>query len=464
MPRSLLEILLEKKDPKKSLPYPTESQFYAELDYLDGWCTETLTATFSTENQGGLNVALFKQVRNGIKTCQATLRKYKKESQDYPWEDPTVQEELVSIRKKINGDNPDEVGGFILDLQKGRIQSLGEGDSYRIANTYFQTAESLRVSGTQKILKIASMRYKEGVMDRSRANTDLTENNEVNKKKLDITAKKVAERVPSDKGKMTDDQFAQYKKTIDEDNKKIKEANEKRKKEAIKLRRGIFDYLGTIVLGESPAEVAEKWGGEIGSDSEPSDPNDVQRKYRIELLTKAMPFIEKVTQRNFNEDDPFGDEDYMKLIMILASYSPGYKNYEPDPKDKVEVKKITPEEYKVIGEEMKKRQREINDLIDQIKAKHTGNGVIDEIITKEMEKAQAELGGVDPATACDVNSKKKLDLAREDLKKKIEKYGNDDNVLNKEDKEDLRKIADIIENIFNYCDLEEYAKPKEDKK
>jgi hypothetical protein len=212
--------------------------------------------------------------------------------------------------------------------------------------------------------------------------------------------------------------------------------------------------LGTIVLGESPAEVAEKWGGEIGSDSEPSDPNDVQRKYRIELLTKAMPFIEKVTQRNFNEDDPFGDEDYMKLIMILASYSPGYKNYEPDPKDKVEVKKITPEEYKVIGEEMKKRQGEINDLIDEIIKRHPGNGPIDKIIKDEMEKAQAELREIDPATACDVNSKKKLDLAKEDLSTKVTK---NKDVLDKDDIEDLKKVADIISQIFDYCDYEKYT-------
>jgi len=36
MPRSLLEILLEKKDPKKSLPYPTQGQFNAELKNLLG--------------------------------------------------------------------------------------------------------------------------------------------------------------------------------------------------------------------------------------------------------------------------------------------------------------------------------------------------------------------------------------------------------------------------------------------
>ena len=156
MPRSLLEILLEKKDTKKSLPYPTREQFNTELNNLDTICTSTLTEAFGLEGFGGLNT--FEEIRVKLKEHQVTLRKYKKEYQDYPWEDPTVQAKLSEQRKIIMGDDPKKTGGLLLDLQEARIESLGEEDSYRIANTYFEAAESLRVTGTQKILKIASMR------------------------------------------------------------------------------------------------------------------------------------------------------------------------------------------------------------------------------------------------------------------------------------------------------------------
>ena len=68
MPRSLLEILLEKKDPKKSLLYPTQGQFNAELKYLDEICTRTLTELFGTEGFGGVNT--FAKIREDLKKCQ----------------------------------------------------------------------------------------------------------------------------------------------------------------------------------------------------------------------------------------------------------------------------------------------------------------------------------------------------------------------------------------------------------
>jgi hypothetical protein len=55
MPRSLLEILLEKKDPKKALPYPTKDQFVTELNNLNTICTSTLSETFGIEGFGGVN-------------------------------------------------------------------------------------------------------------------------------------------------------------------------------------------------------------------------------------------------------------------------------------------------------------------------------------------------------------------------------------------------------------------------
>ena len=310
-----------------------------------------------------------------------------------------------------------------MDLEKARIDSLGEGDSYRIANTYFETAESLRVSGTQKILKIASMRDKELKVDRAKANTDLTQNNEFNKDLLDITAKKVPDRVtPTVKPTgMSEDEWVKFKETIVNDNVKIAEDNKKRKEEVVKVRMGMFYYLGMIV-GETQADVEEKWGGgKFGEDN----PSGTQKGYRKELLIKAMPFIERVTQKDFDETNPFEDKEYINYIMILGSYTPGYKNYKPDPKDQVKDEKITPEQYAVIAEDIGKKQEEIEALIDAIKGRHTGNGVIDKTITDEMEKAQKELRSVEAKTACDVGSRKQLRDARVDLRQKIK-----DNISN----------------------------------
>ena len=447
MPRSLLEILLEKKDPKKSLPYPTQGQFNAELKNLDEICTRTLTELFGTEGFGGVNT--FGAIRKSLKDCQTILRKFKEEYQDYPWEDPTVQDKLSEQRKIIMGDKPNEIGGLLLDLQEARIESLGEGDSYRIANSYFETAESLRVSGTQRILKVASMRDKEIKVSRTRANTDITENNEINNKKYDITAKNIP---PGEKPKDMS--------TTDWDKQKaeIAAANKKRKEEAARLRMGIFSYLGMIV-GETQANVKEKWGGELDKNLDPKDPDATQRAYREELLVKAMPFIEKVTQQDFNEKDPINDKKYMNFLMILASYSPGYKNYKPDPKEKLVDNKITKEQREVIGVEMGKRKGEIEALINSIKARHPGGG-IDKMITEEMEKAQEELKSVDAKTACDIDSKRKLLKAKVDLDQKVKDNGK---VLKPEDIKDLGKVADIIDMIFEYCNGEKYI-VKEEKK
>ena len=447
MPRSLLEILLEKKDPKKSLLYPTQGQFNAELKNLDEICTRTLTELFGTEGFGGVNT--FGAIRKSLKDCQTILRKFKEEYQDYPWEDPTVQDKLSEQRKIIMGDKPNEIGGLLLDLQEARIESLGEGDSYRIANSYFETAESLRVSGTQRILKVASMRDKEIKVSRTRANTDITENNEINNKKYDITAKNIP---PGEKPKDMS--------TTDWDKQKaeIAAANKKRKEEAARLRMGIFSYLGMIV-GETQANVKEKWGGELDKNLDPKDPDATQRAYREELLVKAMPFIEKVTQQDFNEKDPINDKKYMNFLMILASYSPGYKNYKPDPKEKLVDNKITKEQREVIGVEMGKRKGEIEALINSIKARHPGGG-IDKMITEEMEKAQEELKSVDAKTACDIDSKRKLLKAKVDLDQKVKDNGK---VLKPEDIKDLGKVADIIDMIFEYCNGEKYI-VKEEKK
>ena len=452
MPRSLLEILLEKKDPKKALPYPTKDQFVTELKNLDEICTRNLIETFGVEGFGGVNT--FGKIRADLKECQATLRKFKEEYQDYPWEDPTVQNKLLETRKKIMGEDPDKPGGLLLDLQKARIDSLGEEDSYRIANTYFQTAESLVISGTQKILKISMMRDNEDKVDRARANTDITENNDINKEKYDIVAKKVPARSMEKPADMSDADWAIEKVKREADNAEIEAGNAQRVADVIRLRMGMFDYLATLT-DVTREEVEKGWG--IGENKNGEDePTNDQRKYRKKLLLAAMPLIEKVTGRDFDETgDPIEDKAYMDIIKVLACYSPGFKNYEPDPKEEVKEVEITEGQYKVIKTEMGKRKKEINDLIDSIIYNHPGTSMIDKIIKEEMEKAQEELKSVAPETACDVNSKRKLKKAEKDLADKVSK---NKGALNDKDIEDLDKVAKIIEGIFTYCKNKEYTK------
>ena len=456
MPRSLLEILLEKKDPKKALPYPTKDQFVTELENLNEICTRNLIETFGVEGFGGVNT--FGKIREDLKKCQTTLRKFKEEYQDYPWEDPIVQNELLDIRKEIMGEDPDKPGGLLLDLQKARIDSLGEEDSYRIANTYFQTAESVRISGTQKILKISMMRDNEDKVDRARANTDITENNDINKEKYDIVAKKVPARSMDRPADMSDADWEIEKAKREADNKEIEAGNAQRVADVIRLRMGMFDYLATLT-DVTRKEVEEGWG--IGENKNGEDePTNDQRKYRKKLLLTAMPFIEKLTERDFDETgDPIEDKAYMDIIKVLASYSPGFKNYEPDPKEEVKEVEITKEQYEVIKTEMTKRQKEINGLIESIIDNHTGNSMIDKIIKEEMEKAQEELKSVAPETACDVNSKRKLKKAEKDLADKVSK---NKEALKGKDIEDLDRVANIIKEIFTYCKNKEYT--KQDKK
>ena len=140
--------------------------------------------------------------------------------------------------------------------------------------------------------------------------------------------------------------------------------------------------------------------------------------------------------------------------MILASYSPGYMNYKPDPKEEVKKVEITKEQYEVIKTEMGKRKEKIKALIDEIIGRNTGVG-IQKIIREEMGKAQDELKSVAPETACDIDSQRKLASAKADLDKKVEK---NKTILDPKDIEALGEVADIIDTIFSYCNNEEYTK------
>jgi hypothetical protein len=460
MPRSLLEILLEKKDPKKSLPYPTRDQFNIELENLIGICVKTLSGLAAIENFGG--VEAFGTIREDLKSCRDKLMKYKEEWKDYPWNDPVVQQKVVDLKIKIAGDKPDKIGGILLDLKNARVESLGEGDSYKIANTYFETAESMRVRGTQKILRIASMRDKEIRLDRSRSNTDLTENNEINSEKVDITAKKgktreIPKTQPSD-SKMTPDEWAAHIKQIEEDNAKTEKDYEERKKKTAKLRMGMFYYIG-MLLGETENQVREKWGSdEYGNTKD--DPTDEEKKNRTEYLQKIVPFMERVTGKDFDDKNPGGDKELIKYIMVLGSYTPGYANYKADPEDKTaKPVEITKEEKEAIKKEMEGddgkggKKAKINDLIDSIIKRHNGTGPVDTEIVKQMKEAKVDLESVEAETACDTNSMEKLNDSKAELRDKGRKYKS---VLTKDDIDDLDKIANILDEIFLYCGSESY--------
>lgn len=458
MPRSLLEILLEKKDPKKSLPYPTRDQFNMELENLIGICVKTLSGLAAIENFGG--VEAFGTIREDLKSCRDKLMKYKDEWKDYPWNDPVVQQKVVDLKIKIAGDKPDEIGGILLDLKNARVESLGEGDSYKIANTYFETAESMRVRGTQKILRIASMRDKEIRLDRSRSNTDLTENNEINSEKVDITAKKgqtreIPKTKPSD-SKMTDDEWAAHVKQLEEDNAKTEKDYEERRKKTAKLRMGMFYYIG-MLLGETQKEVREKWGSDEYGETK-DDPTDEEKKNRTEYLQKIVPFMERVTGKDFDDKNPGGDKELIKYIMVLGSYTPGYENYKADPEDKTaKPVEISKEEKETIKKQMEGEKTKINDLIDSIIKRHNTSGAVDLEIVKQMKEAKADLASVEPETACDTNSMEKLNDSKSALRNKSRKYKS---ILTDEDIADLDSIANILDSIFQYCSLESY-KPKQ---
>lgn len=417
MPRSLLNILLEKKD-KTDLPYPSETSFNLELGNLESFCLSLLTELKGIESSGGLKLEEdFKSAREKIKENLKKIEKYKTEWKDNPWNDPSVQNSVKEIREDIQK--------IYSRLNEIRINSLGNEDSFRIGNSYYEKAEALRIKATKKIFEVASLRDKEIKADRKRANTDLTEQNEVDEEKMDIVAK-----MDGPKEGETEEQ-----------KKEREERNNKRKQENAKLKKGMFHYLASV-LGETPDDIESKWGGE--------SPTEENKKYRKEIMVKAMPFIEMVTGMDYDENNPFGDKNYMKDVMVISSYSPGYKDAKTSPEEEEgEEKEITEEERKAIGKKTEEIKNKIKEYMKDIKGRHSGSGIIDVKIKEEIDKSEKELDSVEPKTACDISSRRKLKAAKSDLQSKIKEYKN---LLKEEDIKDLESISKEIDTVLNYCE------------
>lgn len=416
MPRSLLNILLEKKD-KTDLPYPSETSFNLELENLESFCLSLLTELKGIESSGGLKLEEdFKSARDDLKKNLEKIEKYKTEWKDNPWNDPSVQKSVREIREEIQK--------IYSELNEIRKNSLGDEDSFRIGNSYYEKAEALRIKATKKIFEVASLRDKEIKVDRQRSNTDITEQNEVNAELMDIVAKQ--------EGEVKDETEDQKKKRL--------ERNEKRKKENAKLKQGMFHYLASI-LGETPEEVKTKWGGEA--------PTDENKKYRKEIMVKAMPFVEMVTGKDYNENNPFGDKNYMKDVMVISSYSPGYTNAKASPEEEEGgEKQLTEEEKKAIGEKTNEIKKEIKAQMEKIKERHKGESIIDKKIKEEIEKSEKDLDSVDSKTACDISSRRKLKAAKSDLQSKIKEYKS---LLKEDDLRDLVSISGEINKVLDYC-------------
>ena len=417
MPRSLLEILLEKKS---ELPIKSSDEFYTRLDDLEAFCMNILSELQGIKGSSGfLEIEALKDdpgtLKSNIRDSLKTLRKSRDNWEEYKWNDPGVQDKIIEIEEQIKGEDPKVIGGYIKDLADARIEALGKDDALRIGNTYFETAEALREKASQKIFSVASIRDKEIKVDMKLANSDIAQQNNFDSDKLDIVAKK-------------------KEGATDEETKEIA-------KENAKLKNGLFYFLG-MILGQTQEEVKTNWG-------EGENPTQGQKDYRKEVLTKAVPYIESITKKDYDEKNPYLDEQYMSDVMILARYTPVYKNYEPDPEESEEEVVITDAEYKVIEKEMDAKKDEIIALLNKVKASNSGSGPKEKKMSEEMDAAIKELNSVESKTACSSYSISKLRSAKAKMEKDISDYSN---LLDKEkDIAPINEIGVIIDKIIQYC-------------
>jgi hypothetical protein len=474
MPRSLFDILLEKdpylkknKNQYKDLEYQSSEAFYGEVTTLYTLCVNIVTSRLAAIGAfGGLEIDKLKTLKEDFTDYSEELKKLEDESSDYPWNDKEVQDKLIELKKDI------EESLALLD--KVQAQSLGKDESYRIANNYYDTAESLRQKATEKILRIASLRDKETKSDSQRANTDLTRNNELNSDKMDIVAKKENAPVDKDGNPISE--------TTD-----AKDAREKRNKEleaeSLRIKAGMFYYLRSIT-GETKKEFDSKWDpsfdvkvrSEFASDAKfkewedtvdtSKDPKNTKtnkaraeevKGYRLELLKRGVPFLEQVTGVDYDETNPFKDKQYINDLMVLGRYTPGYKDYAPDPEDEVEDnKELTEAEKAKVKAYVDGVKTKILELIQKIEDNNPGNSLKEKKVKEEIGFAKIDLNSVEPSTACDISSRKALREAKKDLEKKIETYSS---LLDKE--KDIKPMEEIIlkiEEVLTYCKGQEYKK------
>lgn len=434
MPRSLIQIILEKKN---NLVYPTSSQFYEELEKIEGICNQKLIDLNATETAGGIYDEI-PEVRTRIKNDLDKVRKYIKEYKDYLWNDPEVQEYVVKIRKNIG-----ELDSLLANARK---KSLGDDDSLRIGNTYFQTAESLREKAREKILSIASIRSKDIESDRQRSSTDITENTEFDKDKMDIVGKK---------GELEKDADGNILSNAKND--AIRKIDKEREEKADKIRKGMFYYLA-MILGQTESRIASKW--QVTPENKITE--EKAKANRVEMLIKAAPYVEAAYGKKYKNIDPnpFADKEYMLDLAVLASYNPGYKDYKPKEGDGKTEKEITEAQKTQIGKDIEEIKKEMIKLIDELIVGNKKGGDSKGIdlkkdkMVKEMEAAKKDLSAVAAKDSCSIGAQDSLSSAKDQMQTNINKHKA---VLDPDfDIPRLEKIAVYIDDVFDYCAERKY--------
>jgi hypothetical protein len=441
MPRSFFEILLEKKN---KLIYNSEDEYNRILNSLTDSYLSLLRRLVAVEKNSVLSAKDdVDSIKGEIKGDLDILQKYSSDREKYRWNDPSVQEEIKKISDKLKED--EKKSNSILDkINDINAELLGEDGSLRKANSFFETAYSLMVKGGQKIYEVASLTNKENEGKKRRSNTDIMEVTTFDTDLADIVAKK--DNISQGAGE-SDSDFEKRKKDQEEKN---KERDKKRDDEVARLKTGIFAVLAGI-LGESSADIDEKWN---------KDKTNKGAEYRNEILKKAIPYMRNITGKKYEkaEGNPFSDEEYMKDISILGTYTPAYQDFTP-PKEGEEDMPISDEEKeeiaKYMGDGSKGKSKEILELMAKVEEDNKGVGPKQKAVREEIEKAKLELKGVNPGDACNFENRTALTNAKNDMQKKI---SSNKDILSKEDIDNFNAIMVKLEEIEAYCNRKRYRK------
>jgi len=290
MPKPITRILLEKKE---KLEFNWE-QVRDLISNLISVSTANIGQINSINSLSGFfRSSELDSLLEELESIRANLEKWQRDTKKYSWSDPEIQEKLKGYNEKLIVASKE----IREKIKKGREQALGKDDSLRIAQKYFETAESLKTKAFQKLSEVSTIRSQQVRIDKMQDNTDILAQNKVDDK-LNIVAKSdPKQRVGEGK-----DEF---------DKRKKEEAQERNK-----IKKGLFYYLGNI-LGLTTGEIEEQWKDDEASKIE-------KRKF---YMKEALPFVEAVMGKTYKKDSPWEDPNYTNDIMILGSYNPAYKNY-----------------------------------------------------------------------------------------------------------------------------------------
>jgi hypothetical protein len=419
MPKPITYILLEKKE---ELEFNYES-FYNLIDNLEATLNNIIIDIKGIKSVGS-EIFGSSSLDSLEKTCNKYLekiRKWKGDQKKYSWSDPKIQNEIKEIRKEIleESKNIKEI------KEKGREEILGKNDSLRGANSYFDTAETLRQRATAKLLEVSTIRSQEIKVSKMQDNTDLLAANKFDTATIDLVAKKGEKRANE-----KDNDYEKRMKDETEQNSRI--------------RAGMFSYLANI-LGVTATEIEDKW-----TKGEEKD-KVAARKY---YLKAALSFIESVTGRTYDKNAPWEDESYLNELKSLSTYSPGFKNYKPRKEDK-KSEGITKEEKKVIAEAAKPIVDEIKKTLGDLVKANQGKTLKEKAVLDEVTNNENKINNVDLGTCCDIAVMDSLYRTKGEIEKNIEANSK---FLKKVDKELLSKVIDQIGIMMDYCNDKKYRK------